>query len=258
MHRFYYFIISACMLFSSCNKDEVITEEVGGQPIIELDSETGIYTVKVDHELTIAPTYQNVEDALFAWTIDGTLVSSGPSLQRTWNECGDFYVKLRVDNAEGYAEEELKVEVKELTPPVISLALPSQGLKVVRNTDYTFTPDIQHSDVEGFKIEWVREGKIVSTENTYTFNEKELGVYTVTINASNIDGTTTKDVSVEVVETMPYVVKFPTPSYLQTSTDRYTFADRPVFLRPLLEYFDNPRFEWSVDGQVMEGEVERM
>ena len=179
MHRFHYFIISACMLFTSCNKDEVITEEVGGQPIIELDSETGIYTVKVDHELTIAPTYQNVEDALFAWTIDGTLVSSGPSLQRTWNECGDFYVKLRVDNAEGYAEEELKVEVKELTPPVISLALPSQGLKVVRNTDYTFTPDIQHSDVEGFKIEWVREGKIVSTENTYTFNEKELGVYTV-------------------------------------------------------------------------------
>ena len=246
MHRFHYFIISACMLFTSCNKDEVITEEVGGQPIIELDSETGIYTVKVDHELTIAPTYQNVEDALFAWTIDGTLVSSGPSLQRTWNECGDFYVKLRVDNAEGYAEEELKVEVKELTPPVISLALPSQGLKVVRNTDYTFTPDIQHSDVEGFKIEWVREGKIVSTENTYTFNEKELGVYTMTINASNIDGTTTKDVSVEVVETMPYVVKFPTPSYLQTSTDRYTFADRPVFLRPLLEYFDNPRFEWSV------------
>ncbi|BDW75231.1 hypothetical protein BFINE_10260 [Bacteroides finegoldii DSM 17565] len=26
----------------------------------------------------------------------------------------------------------------------------------------------------------------------------------------------------------------------------------------MLEYFDNPRFEWSVDGQVMEGEVERM
>ena len=102
MHRFHYFIISACMLFTSCNKDEVITEEVGGQPIIELDSETGIYTVKVDHELTIAPTYQNVEDALFAWTIDGTLVSSGPSLQRTWNECGDFYVKLRVTHPSGH------------------------------------------------------------------------------------------------------------------------------------------------------------
>lgn len=53
MHRFHYFIISACMLFTSCNKDEVITEEVGGQPIIELDSETGIYTVKVDRSCRV-------------------------------------------------------------------------------------------------------------------------------------------------------------------------------------------------------------
>ena len=188
MNRFYYYFIFVIgILLASCNKNEVITEEVGGQPIIELDSETGIYTVKAGHELTIVPTYRNVENALFAWTIDGTLVSSGPSFQHTWNECGDFYVKLRVDNTEGYAEEELKVEVKELTPPVISLVLPSQGLKVVRNTDYTFTPDIQHSDVEGFKIEWIREGKIVSTEKTYTFHEKAPGTYTVTINASNVD-----------------------------------------------------------------------
>ena len=225
MHRFHYFIISACMLFTSCNKDEVITEEVGGQPIIELDSETGIYTVKVDHELTIAPTYQNVEDALFAWTIDGTLVSSGPSLQRTWNECGDFYVKLRVDNAEGYAEEELKVEVKELTPPVISLALPSQGLKVVRNTDYTFTPDIQHSDVEGFKIEWVREGKIVSTENTYTFNEKELRCLygdnqRFQYRWDNNERRKRRGRGNDALR-----CQIPDPSYLQTSTDRYTFAD---------------------------------
>ncbi|KAB3854844.1 PKD domain-containing protein [Phocaeicola vulgatus] len=259
MNRFYYYFIFVIgILLASCNKNEVITEEVGGQPIIELDSETGIYTVKAGHELTIVPTYRNVENALFAWTIDGTLVSSGPSFQHTWNECGDFYVKLRVDNTEGYAEEELKVEVKELTPPVISLVLPSQGLKVVRNTDYTFTPDIQHSDVEGFKIEWIREGKIVSTEKTYTFHEKAPGTYTVTINASNVDGATTREIDVEVVETMPYIVKFPTPSYRQTSTDKYTFVGRPVFLRPLLEYFDHPHFEWSVDGQVMKKETSHM
>ena len=80
----------------------------------------------------------------------------------------------------------------------------------------------------------------------------------MTINASNIDGTTTKDVSVEVVETMPYVVKFPTPSYLQTSTDRYTLPTVLFSCVRCSEYFDNPRFEWSVDGQVMEGEVKRM
>ena len=39
-------IISACMLFTSCNKDEVITEEVGGQPIIETDNDTGMISYK--------------------------------------------------------------------------------------------------------------------------------------------------------------------------------------------------------------------
>ena len=77
-----------------------------------------------------------------------------------------MYVNLRVDNANGYASEELKVEVKELTPPVISLMIPSQGLKVVQNTDYILTPDIQNDDLDNFSIEWLRDGKIVSTEKT--------------------------------------------------------------------------------------------
>lgn len=84
----------------------------------------------------------------------------------------------------------------------------------------------------------------------YTFHEKELGTYSITIRASNIDGETIRDFDVEVVETMPYSVRFPTPSYTQTSTDRYTFAGRPVYLRPLLEYFDYPQYQWQVNGKL--------
>ena len=256
--HFLFWMALAALLTTACNKDEVILDDRDHAPVITLDSESGVYTVKTGRELTIAPTVEYAEGATYSWIVDGKLAGSEPTYTAVFTELGEVYITFRVETAAGKTEAELRVDVLELTPPVISLALPAEGLKVLPGVEYTFTPDIQHSDVEGFKIEWVREGKIVSTENTYTFNEKELGVYTVTINASNIDGTTTKDVSVEVVETMPYVVKLPTPSYQQTSTDRYTFADRPVFLRPLLEYFDNPRFEWSVDGQVMEGEVKRM
>ena len=131
---------------------------------------------------------------------------------------------MRVDTPEGYAEEELKVEVLELTPPTISIIIPSKGLKVPQNTDYILSPDIQHDDLENFRIEWVRDGEIVGTEKAYTFHEKELGTYSITIRASNIDGETIRDFDVEVVETMPYSVRFPTPSYTQTSTDRYTFC----------------------------------
>lgn len=242
-------ILAFALLLASCNKDDVITENRGQKPVIELGSETGVYTIKVGRELTIAPTYRHADHALFAWTVDGKLLSSDPVLKHVWDREQELYVKLRVDTPDGYAEEELKVEVMALTPPLISLVIPSQGLKVVQDTQYAFAPDIQNDDLEGFTIEWVRNGTVVGTERTYVFQEKVPGTYPVTVNASNIDGRTSLRFDVEVVEKIPYEVRFPTPSHAQAATDRFTFAGRPVFLRPLLEYFDNPEYAWSVDGQ---------
>ena len=156
-------------------------------PEITLDSETGIYTVKVGRALTIAPTVRYAENALFSWTSDGKLLSTEPMLTYTWDEAAEVYVTFTVQNENGKAEEELKVEVLEMAPPVISLALPSKGLKVLQNTDYVFTPDIQNSDLEGFRCEWLREGEVVAEGVTYTFNEAELGTYMVVCRASNVE-----------------------------------------------------------------------
>lgn len=58
----------------------------------------------------------------------------------------------------------------------------------------------------GFKIEWIRDGKVVSEEMTYTFSESEPGTYPIIIKAWNEDGETSKEFEVEVVETLPYKV----------------------------------------------------
>lgn len=88
-------------------------------PEITLDSETGIYTVKVGRALTIAPTVRYAENALFSWTSDGKLLSTEPMLTYTWDEAAEVYVTFTVQNENGKAEEELKVEVLEMAPPVI-------------------------------------------------------------------------------------------------------------------------------------------
>ena len=62
----------------ACNKDDVI-QETDSAPMIELDSESGVYTVKIGRELSIAPTFMNADHALYAWTINGKLVSKGPT-----------------------------------------------------------------------------------------------------------------------------------------------------------------------------------
>lgn len=241
-----------------CNIDDEITKDFAHEPVIELDSENGIYTIKVGKELTISPKYEYVDNALYSWTVEGKLISSDPVFKYTWDKEQELYLNLRVDTEGGWAKEELKVQVLKLTPPTISVIVPSKGLKVMQNTDYVITPDFQHDDLEDFQIEWLRDGKSVSTERSYTFHEEELGVYSLTIRASNIDGETIKELDIEVVENMPYAVKFPTPSYAQSTTDRYTFVGRPVFLRPLIEYFDNPQYQWTVDGTNVENATNRI
>lgn len=234
-------------LLAACNKDDEITEEMPLAPRILLDSETGVYTIKIGRELTISPEVENADNAVYIWYLGNEIIGRDRKLTMKWDEIGEYYITFCVRTPAGMAEEELKVEVRELTPPVISLIIPSRGLKVVAGTDYIFTPTIQHDDLEGFRIEWLRNGQTVSTDKTYTFHETELGIYPITIKASNVDGEATREIIVEVVETLPYTVEFPTPSYFQTATDRYTFADRPIYLTPYLEYFDNPAFEWRVN-----------
>ena len=113
-----------------------------------------------------------------------------------------------MDNENGHAEEEVKVEVRDLLPPAINLYVPAKGLKVQKGIENTLTAVIAHRDLAGFKVEWVRAGVVVSTDTTYTFKENQVGVFPITITASNEDGETKKELEIEVVENMPYEVVF--------------------------------------------------
>ena len=54
----YLLLFSIAVFLFSCNKDEEISQDVTVPPVIELDSEDGIYVVKIGKEVVIEPTYQ--------------------------------------------------------------------------------------------------------------------------------------------------------------------------------------------------------
>ena len=116
----------AALLTTACNKDEVILDDRDHAPVITLDSESGVYTVKTGRELTIAPTVEYAEGATYSWIVDGKLAGSEPTYTAVFTELGEVYITFRVETAAGKAEAELRVDVLELTPPVISLALPAE------------------------------------------------------------------------------------------------------------------------------------
>lgn len=252
---FPFWAVLAALLTTACNKDEVILDDRDHAPVITLDSESGVYTVKMGRELTIAPTVEYAEGATYSWIVDGKLAGSEPTYTAVFTELGEVYITFRVETAAGKAEAELRVDVLELTPPVISLALPTEGLKVLPGVEYTFTPDIQHSDQEDFRCRWLCAGEVVSTQMSYTFREEAVGSYPIRIEASNDDGTSFKEFVVEVVEKMPSEVRFEKLSHYCKTTDRSTFVGRAVYLAPSLAYVADPQFAWSVDGEPVAAET---
>lgn len=231
-----------------CNKNDTIGGL--GKPLIELDSETGVYTVKVGKPLTVRPTFKNVKDDEVRWLMDNQLIGRGFELVYTWDQETTAYIMIEATNSSGTTREEIRVEVMGLTPPVISLFLPDGGLKLTPGHSYTIVPDIQHSDMEGFRVQWYIDDRLAGEEPDLTLSLEDIGVYRMKIVATNIDGSDTKEFDVEVVDELPRAVSFLPPSYYCPSTERYTFPGRPVFLTPLLTDFSDPRFSWEIDGEL--------
>lgn len=115
-------------MLSSCNKDDVIEVDSQTAPRITLDSENAVYTIKSGRELTISPTYENADKALYVWKSTES-VGTQPALTVCEQTVGELFVLLQVSNRYGTASEELRVDVVELEIPTISLPVPEKGIR---------------------------------------------------------------------------------------------------------------------------------
>ena len=246
-HLLQFAALITIILLAGCNKDEVIYSEVD-KPKIYLDSEYGVYTVKVGGTLTIAPDYENIENGTVTWTMDGSVVYNGLTWTSTWPERGEYYVAITATNSAGSTTEEVRVDVVDLTPPVISMMIPADGLKVAAGEEYLLVPDVQHSDMEGFAMEWYVDGEHVGDGPSYTFSRETPGTYRVAIVARNIDGESRKEFDIEVLATKPYAATFLPVTGISGDNTRYTFAGRAVYLQPVISCFTTPAYRWQVSG----------
>ncbi len=117
------YLFPLVFILLSCNKDDVITTQL--PPEIVLDNTWGIYTTKVDRPITIAPTYNNAEDAMYVWKVenyDGYIQSVTDSIFTfVASQEGSYYVSVTVTTDYGSDTEEMRIDVVEREIPTISL-----------------------------------------------------------------------------------------------------------------------------------------
>ena len=260
MKKFLFPVFLAAVMASGCNKDEVVTQQNPMAPQITLDSdpdEYGIYTTKVGRQLTIAPTYRYVENAVYSWRLQttGRIISTEPTLEYTFasvNETDEagYYLTLEVTNRNGTSTEELLVQVLELTPPTIRI---DEQVEVVRKHEYEFTPDVQAKDISEFewtlRAEGEAEAHIVGTAPTYVFCAEELGHYELTLSTKNEDGSDRKTVDIEVVNALAISATVAPIGNVYDGTKRTVALGRTLPLRPYIWNAIRPTYSWTIDGK---------
>ncbi len=242
MKRVLSFIILSVLVVvtSSCNIDEEITASL--PPKIYLDSDSGVYTVKVGREVIIAPSYENAEGATYSWKMDGQLIGNDASLAFSRESVGEYYILLTVTASTGSDSEEIRVDVVELEIPMVTIA-GNENVTVAMGTDVKLSASVRKTSLPT-SFSWSINDEVVSEELTYIFEADALGTYTIAANASNEDGAHSDTMTIEVVnpEDMPFVWEFDREAY-------HTVVGRKLRIAPsTVSGVEGVAYAWSVEG----------
>ena len=240
MKRTAFIFLSLLLWLSSCIIDEPITTD--NPPEIRLDSETGIYTVKLGRELIIAPNYESAEEASYLWILNGDVIGTAPSLSFVREEVGEYYIVLTVTTEAGSDSEEIRVDVVDLEIPTVSIA-GNDYLLVALGTDVQLNATVRVTSLPT-TLAWSVNGNKVSDTLSYTFIADAIGINSIECTATNEDGTHSDQISIEVVnsEDIPLVWDFAQTKY-------HTVVGRKLLIKPSVMNNTNNEvvYTWQVD-----------
>ena len=233
------------LLATGCSKDDD-TPPRPAPPEITLDSPTSIYTVKSGREIEIRPTYKNADGATFAWRMDKELLGEEPVLRFRTERSGSYYITLTVTAHGGTDEEELRIDVLDLTPPTITLPGADKGFTLLLGSELALRPQVASTLETSFR--WILDGKTVGTGQNYLFTATRPGDYRLRLETSNEDGEDAVEFTVHVRTASEVDFSW---SFEQTAYN--VAAGRTIRLRALdITHAFDAVYTWSVDGEVVQ------
>lgn len=237
---------AVCLASCSDEKDDVDSPKVEGLPRVSFNTQSGLYVVKVNKSVGLKATVSNALNPEVSWKRDGKIVSRDTVYMFSSKVLGEYYLKFRVDATNGSTEEEVRVDVVDKTPPVVSLPIPDEGYLTVGNgQDLLISPSVKYS--EGATYEWFLEGQKVGTDSVYVFRQTEETEYAMTLTVKNEDGQDRIAFRVRVVPVPVLNIAF-------EQEEMVVPVGRTLYLQPIVQYATEAAvYEWKVGGRVQSG-----
>lgn len=248
-------LLASVLVFAACNKDEEILSTPA--PVISGTLNTQ-YELKVNHKITLAPVVENAENATYEWSIDGVTVGSDASYTFVAKQVGTFYVDFSVSTSAGEDCLSYRVDVVSLAPPVVSFESRNSVVEVVVGSQTTIRPHYGGGEADSY--EWILDGEACGSAESFLANFENVGNHTLSVKATNEDGTGEATTTLRVVEHLSGRVLFP-PALLSTGAAgvdsgegrayRNVALGHTLALAPTVENFNNPSYEWRVGGELV-------
>jgi len=226
-------------------------------PVIAFDVNTGVYTAKVGREFTIAPTYEYVDRAVYAWKLEktGRIIPTEPVLTYVIDEVEgeekeDYYIELEVTTPQG---DDARTDARGGLPNPAARDRPLRrggGRSGGMSTRSRRTcggarrrPTAGRCVVRGLP----RRRRSGASRLTSSANRRWANTNPPA--AENEDGADEKSIRVEVTEALPVSVTVPPIGRLYDGLTRTVPLGRSITLRPSIWNGRNPRYSWTVDGE---------
>lgn len=125
--------------------------------------------------------------AAYEWRVDGEVVSTERSFEHRFETAGDHRVSLTVTDDDGAsATASVTVTIQGANDP------PTATFRnnTVRNNTVAFRANASDPDGEVARYEWVIDGEVVSTEQSFEYTFESAGAHEVTLQVTDDDGAT--------------------------------------------------------------------
>lgn len=183
-------LIGLCLTLFSCQEEDTIPKPI----ISEGNSNYSIFT---DETVEIKPDVTVEGETNYQWLENNKELSIEAVLVYGSEIAGVHNISFTAVNKGGVASAEYSVEIKAIPTPVINVSIPEEGFSSFMNESINISPEI--NSIREVTYLWVEGDKELSTEKNFSYSFTKKGVHNITLKATNKGGTSSKDFTINVL-----------------------------------------------------------
>jgi hypothetical protein len=163
-------------------------------PIITFTAETGEYRVKIGKDIQVSAIVANAIKPLYSWKLNDKILSTEISFNFNSSVAGEYFLIFRVDAANGFAEEQIKVTVLPFVPP-----------KITMPTAYAcyagkeFKINVRAFDADNALYSWILDGESAGAADSCIIFSTNSGYRTLELEVRTEEGIATQSFDILVL-----------------------------------------------------------